>query len=228
MKIGKLGYWTRDYLYAIHKQGQDFLFRKPPRHYLDYINEDKSPIVLIPGLFEKWHFLQAIADPLSLKGHPVYVLDHLEYNSKEIPHSAKLVQEFIDAKNLKGVVLITHSKGGLIGKYLVTFYDKNERVKKLITVATPFNGSAITKFFRQKAIKELSPDSDIIKELHKEKEPNRKVTSIYGVFDNHIWPESSCHLEGAENIQVEAHGHHKILNNGRVIDIVMRRVEEIV
>lgn len=226
--VKKLGHWVRDYIYLTHKQSQAFIFRKPPIHYLGHVDSGKPPIILIPGLFEKWHFLQAIADPLSLKGHPVYVLEHLKYNSTEISLAAKLVRELIEEKNLKEVTLIAHSKGGLIGKYLLTFYNKDERVKKLISIASPFAGSAITNFFRHKTIKELSPNSDIIKDLHKEKKANSKITSIYGVFDNHVWPGSSCHLEGAENIKVDVYGHHKILNSKRVIDIVMNKVEEIV
>lgn len=223
--IKKFNHWTRDYLYMIRRQSESFIFRKPPKHYLGHIDESKVPVILIPGLFEKWHFLKAIADPLSLKGHPVYVLDHLGYNAKEIPHSAGLVRELIELKDLKDVILIAHSKGGLIGKYLLTFHNGDGRVKRLIAVATPFGGSKITRFFRHKTIKELSPDSDIIKDLHKEKEANSKITSIYGVFDNHVWPESSCHLEGAENIQVQAHGHHKMLGDKKVIETVLAQAE---
>ncbi len=218
----------RDYIYVIHRQSQTFIFREPPKHYLGYIEEDKIPIILIPGLFEKWHFLKAIADPLSLKGHPVYVIEHLKYNSTEIPRAAKLVRELIEQKNLKEVVIIAHSKGGLIGKYLLTFYNEDERTKRLITIASPFAGSAITKFFSHKAVRELSPDSDIIKDLHKEKKANGKITSIYGVFDNHVWPESSCHLKGAKNIQVKTYGHHKMLSDKRVIEAVMAQVGEVV
>ena len=57
-----------------------------------------------------------------------------------------------------------------------------------------------------------------------EKKANSKITSIYGEFDNHVWPESSCRLEGAENIQVETHGHHRMLGDKRVISAVLEEV----
>ncbi len=225
MRSRRLAHWTRDYLYAIHKATNAFIFRKPPAHYLGYTNDTKSPIILIPGIFEKWHFLKAIADPLSLKGHPIYALEHLHYNTKEIPVSASLVRELIEEKGLKKAIIVAHSKGGLIGKHLLAFYNKDDRVKKLIAIATPFGGSEIVKFIPHKRVRELSPESKIIQELQQEKAVNKKIISIYGVFDNHIWPETSCCLEGAENIQLEAYGHHKILSDKKVIDLIISKVE---
>ena len=226
-KILKAGHWIRDYFHVVHKQSYTFIYRKTPDHYLGHIVENKKPVILIPGVFEKWHFLKFIADPLSLAGHPVYVLEHMGYNTKEIRHNAKLVREFIDDKKLKDVIIIAHSKGGLIGKFILAFYNKDEIIKKVIAIASPFGGSHITKFVPHKAIKELSPQSEIIKELSFKKEVNHKIVSIYGVFDNHVWPEESCKLEGADNIQVEAYGHHKILFDKKIRAIVISEVDKV-
>jgi predicted alpha/beta hydrolase family esterase len=226
MGIKNLSYWIRDYLYAIHRHNYSFIFRKPPKHYLGYVKENKAPVILIPGLYEKWHFIKAIADPLSLQGHPIYVLEHLGYNTKEIGHVAKLIRELIDEKKLRDVVIVAHSKGGLIGKHLLAFDNQDGKIKKLIAIATPFSGSHIVKFIHHKSAKELHPDSEIIKKLTNEKRIDHKIVSIFGTFDNHIWPESSSYLEGAKNIQVKAYGHHKILSNREVKNIILAEVEQ--
>jgi len=223
--LGNLGHWIRDYLHAIHKQSLAFIYRKPPRHYLEHIIDGKKPVILIPGIFEKWHFLKAVADPLSLLGHPIYVLERMGYNTREIPHSAKLIRELIEEKNLRHVVIVAHSKGGLIGKYVLAFYNQDKRVEKVIAIATPFKGSAMATFIPGKAAEELSPRSKIIETLSERKEVNHKITSVFGVFDNHVWPESSCSLEGAKNIQVEVRGHHKILFDKKVREIVVSEIE---
>lgn len=225
--IKKLSHWVRDYLYAIHGHSLVFIHKDPPKHYLEHIINGKNPIILIPGVFEKWHFLKAIADPLSLRGHPVYVLEHLDYNTKEIHHTAESIREFIDKEKLREVIIIAHSKGGLIGKHLLNFHNKDEKIKKVIAIASPFGGSYITRFIPNKAIKELSPYSKIIKELTGKKEFNHKIISIFGVFDNHVWPESSCRLEGAKNIEVHTHGHHRILFDKKVRDIIVSDLENI-
>ncbi len=223
----KLGHWAEDYIHAIYKQSYAFIFLKPPKHYLDYVKEDKSPIILIPGIYEKWHFLKYIADPLSLKGHPVYVLEKLGYNTKEIKHAAQLLRELIDENNLQDVIILSHSKGGLIGKYLLAFLNQDKKIKKMITVATPFAGSYIVKYIPHRSAKELHPDSEIIKKLQENKEVNHKIVSIFGVFDNHAWPAQSCFLEGAKNIEVNTYGHHKILFDKKVKEIILSEVENL-
>ena len=226
MKIEHFKHWVKDYLHAAHKQSWAFIYRKPPGHYLGHIVEGKRPIILIPGVFEKWHFLKFIADPLSLKGHPIYALEHIGYNTKEIRHTANLVQELIKEKGLKNVIIIAHSKGGLIAKYILAFHNQDKRVEKAIAIATPFGGSHITKLIPHKAVKELAPEHEIIRTLSEKKVVNKKILSIFGVFDNHVWPESSCRLEGAKNIQVQVHGHHKILFDKQVREIIISEVEK--
>lgn len=223
--IRKIGYWVHDYLHALHKQGYAFMYRKPPAHYLGFVKEGRVPIILIPGIYEKWHFLKAIADPLSLRGHPVYALEHLGYNTSAIKHSAELIRELIDEKKLRSAIIIAHSKGGLIGKYMLAHHNQDGKIKKVIAIASPFGGSNIAKIVRHAPVQELHPDSEIIRKFQNEKSVNDKIVSISGMFDNHVWPESSCVLDGAKNIQVHEYGHHKILFSKRVKDIVLSEVE---
>lgn len=225
MEIKRVGHWVRDYLHLFRGQSYSFIFRKPPKHYLGHIKEDLGPIILIPGVFEKWQFLKAIADPISLLGHPIYVLEHLGYNTKSILEAAKLVQELIEERKLRNVTILAHSKGGLIGKYVLAFYNGNGAVKKLISIATPYKGSTLAKIFSARVFRELLPSSpETIQKLHVEKDVNKHIVSIYGVFDNHIWPQGGCYLEGAKNVQVNAHGHHHILFDKRVRDIVIKEI----
>ncbi|MFY9462258.1 MAG: alpha/beta fold hydrolase [Candidatus Sungiibacteriota bacterium] len=224
--LKKLWHWTHDYLYALHTQSNAFIYRKPPEHYLGYIVENKRPVILIPGVYEKWHFLKALADPLSLKGHPIYALEHLGYNTKEVHHSAKLVRELIEEKDLYNVIILAHSKGGLIGKHLLAFDNKDGRVKKMIAIAAPFGGSHIVRFITHKSFREFRPEHETIKKLQEQKGVNHKIISIFGIFDNHVWPTSSSVIEGGKNIQINCHGHHKILFDKHVRDIVLREIEK--
>lgn len=84
----------------------------------------------------------------------------------------------------------------------------------------------MVKIFRRKILKELRPESEIIKKLHEQGHVNHKIVSIFGEFDNHVWPTESCRLEGAKNIELNIYGHHKILFDKRVHDIVMAEVEK--
>lgn len=227
MIIKFLWHLIGDYFFAVRKHIEAFVFPNSPDRYMKNAEAGKRPVILIPGVFEKWNFIKDVADELSARGHPIYVLDNnLGYNTKDIPGTAKLVRNLIDDKDLKDVVILAHSKGGLIGKYALAFYNKNERIKKMIAVATPFGGSKIVRFFPYKVLNR-SPISNDIKLLQEKGDVNDKITSIFGVFDNHVWPLDSCRLEGAKNIQLNIFGHHKILANKDVIRIVTDEVAEL-
>ncbi len=223
--INKITNWIRDYFYLA--KGHFLMFHKLPRHYLDHILENKPPIILIPGLHLKWQFLKNIADQISLKGHPIYTLEYLGYNTKAIHHSAKLIRELINEKNLQNVIILAHSKGGLIAKHLLAFDNEDGRVAKVIAIATPFSGSRLAEFIPGKAIKELHPESEMIKKLHSKNGVNHKIISIFGEYDNYVWPTENCRLEGAKNIQVNIHGHHKILFDKHVCDIVLNEIGKV-
>jgi len=42
--------------------------------------------------------------------------------------------------------------------------------------------------------------------------------SIIPQYDNHVWSEKGSHLDGAKNIYVPVHGHHKVIYDREVIE----------
>ncbi|MBI2096838.1 MAG: hypothetical protein HYT40_01630 [Candidatus Sungbacteria bacterium] len=223
--IKKLGHWVADYGYLFRGKLHPIWRHTPPDHYLGYVLAHKNPVILIPGITSKWHFLKYIGDALSYQGHPVYVIKELGYMMGEVPKLARIVRDFIEERDLRNVVMVCHSKGGLVGKYILAFQNADARVKKVIAVATPFLGSHMVKLIPYQNYKELLPESELVRDLDTKQDVNRSITSIYGFWDNHIWPTTHAHLEGAKNIQVPVYGHHKILFDQRVKDIVLTEVD---
>ncbi|MBI2103477.1 hypothetical protein HYT59_00565 [Candidatus Woesebacteria bacterium] len=221
----RIGHWIIDYVYLLRGGTHSFIYHRPPKHYLGHIVEGKYPIILIPGLMGKWNNLAKIANRISLLGHPVYIVPKLGMNTADIPTSSKIVREVIDQNNLDNTLLLAYSKGGLIGKYLLAHFNKDKRVKKLISIATPYHGVGPVKYIPIKHYKELATSSEIITDLSQHNEVNDKIVSIYPIFDNHIWPQSSAHLEGATNIRVDVSGHHKVLYSKEVEKKILEQVE---
>lgn len=221
MKLKHIRSWVADYIHMLRGGTRMVIHRNPPDHYLGHVVTGKNPVILLPGVFSTWSFLKKISDPVSLMGHPTYVIPNLGYNLKSIPDSAHAVRRLIDEYDLRQAILLAHSKGGLIGRHLLSYHNKDGRVKKMIAVASPFGGSRIGRFLPGKALHELDPESQAIKEMHSESHANEKIVSIYGTFDNHVWPGESSILEGAKNIQVDVYGHHKILFDPKVKEIIL-------
>ena len=245
----KISSWVADYGYMVQGAALSVFHHIPPKHYLDFVVEGKVPVILIPGILGKWGFMKRLGDKISLEGHPVYVVPELGINIFSIPSSAKMlrtflvhafskkhivpkvspgalkIRAFIEARNIKGVVLVAHSKGGLIGKYLLAHYNDDQRVLGMVAVATPFSGSAMAKLVPHDAFRELKNDSEVIRDLEKHQEVNKKIISVIPEYDNHVWAERGSFLEGArENIEVPVHGHHRVIFSKKVQEIVLRSI----
>lgn len=222
--LKRIGHWILDYSYLFRGKAHPIWRHSPPAHYLGYVLARKRPVILLPGIMGTWHFLKFLGDALSHQGHPVYVVKELRFSMGEVPVLAEIVGNFIKKHDLQNVVLLGHSKGGLVGKYILAFFNGDHWVKKLIAVATPFKGSHFVKFIPNAKYRELRPESVLINQLDARKDVNPKIVSIYGVWDNYIWPTESTRLDGAKNIQVPIHGHHRILFSEQVRDIIIQEV----
>ncbi|MFT2526131.1 esterase/lipase family protein, partial [Escherichia coli] len=79
------------------------------------------------------------------RGHPVHVVAGLGSNRRPIAESARQVADLLVGRDLSDVVLVAHSKGGLIGKHLLAFAPAGSRVRAMVAVATPFGGSRYSR-----------------------------------------------------------------------------------
>ncbi len=224
----KLRGWFLDYCYVLYWMVRGFFSRSSPEQFLRPDQGSGMPILLIPGVYENWRFLQPIAAHLSRAGHPVHVLEKLGYNTGAIPTMAIIVSEYLKALDLRDVVLIAHSKGGLIGKQALGDPDTSGRVKHLIAINTPFAGSRYANlFFLLPSVRMFIPKATVIRQLALNLAINRRISSLYSVFDPHI-PETS-RLEGAENIVLTTLGHFRPIGDSltlATIDRILARLAE--
>jgi triacylglycerol lipase len=169
----------------------------------------RSPVLLVPGVFETWRFLQPVADHLYRRGHPVHVLAGLGWNTGTIPDLAVVVSDELERADLTDVTVIAHSKGGLIAKQALGRPGTLARVRHLIAVNTPFSGSRLASLVLLPSVRVFVPGGPVIRALALETALNRRISSLYSVFDPHI-PETS-RLEGAENVVLPTIGHFRPL-----------------
>jgi len=181
------------------------------------------PVVLLPGVYETWHFLEAIGAALHAAGHPVHVLPALRRNRYPIESTARWVGAELRRRGLRDVVLVAHSKGGLVGKQVLRRYDPEGRVAGLVAVASPFAGSSRADYMVLPALRHFRPRDPFIRELAADRAVDARIISIFPSYDPHI-PQGSRLGAGAD-VEVPVIGHFRILRDPRTISAVLAAVE---
>lgn len=207
-----------DYPNAIRMRGLGLAAAVPPH----FGKGTARPVVIVPGVYERWQFLRPIANRLAAAGHPVHVVPELGVNARAIPRTAERVLAFLARNDLRGVALVAHSKGGLVGKAAM-LDDVDGRIDRLVAVATPFSGSRRADLMVVPALRAFRPGHPVIRRLAAERAVNARITSIFPAFDPHI-PEGSV-VEGGTNVRLDVVGHFRVLEDPAAIDAVLAAVE---
>lgn len=212
-----LRWWTQDYIYAARHQWRAARrLRSDPAR---LSSGDRCPVVIIPGIYERWQFLWPTIMRVHAAGHPVYSVDTLARNTESVSRAAHRVADVIRERDLRNVVLLAHSKGGLIGKYVMGELDAENRIAGLIAIATPFLGSGWARYMLVPSLRAFSARDPHILALQQRSGTNARITSIYAGFDPHI-PEGSA-LPGARNIRIDTGGHFRLLDDPRAVTAIL-------
>jgi triacylglycerol esterase/lipase EstA (alpha/beta hydrolase family) len=193
---------------------------------LAYLDGAKQPIVVVPGVYENWEFMKPIAERLHASGHPVHIVTALGRNVAPIPDAAASVHAYLVEHDLTGVVLVGHSKGGLIGKHVMLVDDTDGRVERLVAVASPFAGSRYARYMPARPLRQFVPTATTLSMLAADASVNARITSVYPRFDGHV-PDGSA-LDGATNVEVPVRGHFRVLVEKDSIDAIIRAVDGVV
>lgn len=183
----------------------------------------RRPVLLIPGVYEPWRYLLAIGTRLNALGHPVHALPALGDNLAPIAATAAIAQAYLEDHDLEHVAIVGHSKGGIVGKHMMTTDDVNHRIDSLVAITSPFSGSSRAKYVPVRTIRPFLPGDPLLSALAANLEINSRITSIYSEADQVI-PNGSA-LEGAVNIRLPLVGHFRLLSDPRVVDAVVSAID---
>ncbi|WP_309103086.1 alpha/beta hydrolase [Microbacterium sp.] len=205
------GWWLSDYVYAGYWQLRAFFGRIDPTV---FASGPAAPVVVIPGVYETWKFMQPLIALIHDHGHPVHIVDSLHRNRHPVAELADAITRYLETENLTDVILVAHSKGGLAGKLAMTG-PAAARIRSMLAIATPFGGSRYARRIPVRTLRALSPDDPSIVGLAQQLTVNERIVSVYADFDPHI-PEGSA-LRGAKNVRLATGGHFRILAHPRLL-----------
>ncbi|RKR74556.1 esterase/lipase family protein [Frondihabitans australicus] len=212
MRRGGILHYARflpgDYSYALRVHARTMLGGSVPEAYR---HGELSPILLLPGVYETWRTLRWFGDTLNAEGHPIVVVPGMAHNRRPFLWTAQLAQAVLDAHDLHDVVILAHSKGGLVGKTMMLDTDTGGRIRRMVAVNSPFSGSRMARFMPTPGFRAFRPDDPFLSRLISEVEVNSRITSVFADFDGHV-PDGSV-LEGATNVRVPLDGHFRPLGH---------------
>ncbi|HWR86720.1 MAG TPA: alpha/beta hydrolase [Rhodoglobus sp.] len=218
----RLWYWYFDALLGAWWQVR---YRLRPGEPESLQTGERAPVLLIPGVYETYRYLLAVGRRLHEAGHPVHVLHELEHNTVTIADGAAIAQRYLDERDLRGVVIVAHSKGGLIGKHMMAVNDTSHRVGRMVAIASPFGGSVLARFAPVSTLRIFRATDPTLSTLAKNLALNARITSIFPEWDPMIPTRSE--LQGATNVEIPVIGHFRILVNRAAMGAVLDAVDPV-
>src|SRR5574343_347573 len=136
-----------------------------------------------------------------------------------LPQLNQRIEEVCAATGSRQVTLIAHSMGGLVCRSYLARHG-NERIDRLLTLATPHQGTALARIGIGQNAREMEPGSLWLTDMAAEalKIP---VISLRNPYDNYAMPQDKQRLPGATDIELPATGHLAILYDSRIAELLL-------
>jgi triacylglycerol lipase len=202
-------------------------WRQPPRH----AALSRPPVVLVPP----WPFPRlatwALRRRLRRDGWPPPVTASYGLRSRDALNAARRVRTAVDGilarTGARSVVLVAHGVGGVVCRMYLRELGGLGKVGKLVTLATPHQGSKLAAIVPHELAQELRPGSRLLHDLA-EDDPvpaSVDVTAIAAGDDLYVLPAALAQYPGAGNIVVEGVSHFGMLWSTRVYELVRENLE---
>ena len=194
--------------------------------------DGRIPVVMIHGYFSNRGYFGPLVRALEAHGVAPLFTPNFPSAFTSIEHYVETLARYLEdlaaATGAPQVVIVGHSMGGLAARAYVCTHGAG-RVKKLVTIASPHNGTVHARFGTGVNAKQMERESAFLRELcdrEGEAGPACAVTSIYTPHDNLVAPQDTSRLPWARNIAIPGRGHVDILASDRLAAILLKELRE--
>ncbi len=194
--------------------------------------DGRIPIVMVHGYFSNRGYFGPLVRAMEAHGvRPIFAPNFVAAFATIEDFVEQLrgeIDRIVGATGEPQVILVCHSMGGLAARAYICAHG-SARVKKLVTIASPHNGTVHARFGSGANARQMMRASEFLLALcHQEGEkgPDCGVTSIYTPHDNLVAPQDTSRLAWARNIAIPGRGHVDILASERLAAIVVKELHE--
>jgi pimeloyl-ACP methyl ester carboxylesterase len=159
---------------------------------MDREGRDEPPVLIVPGFFGPAFLLVPLEAFLRLHGRKVKLLRTFPAFGGVVDHAERVARAVAELKAEAGatrVDIVTHSMGGLAGRYFLLKLEGTPHVRRFITVATPHRGTNWAFFSLTQSIRDMRPGNPLLEELAgAEKIRGVRCINIRAGWDQIVWP----------------------------------------
>lgn len=185
-----------------------------------------TPIIMIHGVIDNRSIFTLLRRTLRGRGFGrIYALNYSPFTDDltEVAERLKvLIDEVCEQTGYERVHIIGHSMGGLVARYYVQRLGGDQRVHTLCTLGTPHSGSVPARFVPWPVIRQMRPDSDIIRALAEPAPGCRtRFIAIWSDLDQLVLPQRNARIQHPDlrsrNVFIKGIGHMSLPVDRRVV-----------
>lgn len=187
--------------------------------------------ILVPGFSDDTGILRGLERYLQDAGIAAYAISPqpsngvvgIEVLAQQL--AATIEQQFSAATALN---LVGFSMGGLICRSYIQQYGGLAHTERLVTIATPHQGTWTAYTYNRPACIQMRPGSHFLAALNRELAMLQQInfTSIWTPFDLTILPATSSYLPVGEMVQVWSPFHYTLLFDPHIVQIIATQLRQ--
>jgi pimeloyl-ACP methyl ester carboxylesterase len=192
-------------------------FVPPERPAVERASWPTRPVVLVHGFGHNAGAWSDLAARLAAAGF--FDLSTVTYGiDDDVPRIAARIAERVDAittvPGVDRVHLVGHSLGGVAIRYWHDVLGGDQQADAVVTLGAPLRGVIWTRLpFLGAPARDLAPDSQVSRALHRRRCRHDRWTTVGGTFDV-VVPPGRAHLDHGHGVDVPA-GHAGLLTSPR-------------
>lgn len=195
------------------------LVQPPPRPFGPALDpeEPEVPVLLVPGYGVNRACMFWLAAWLRRRGWRwVWPVTNRPRGAGVFGYAVRLSEKVDHLRAVSGaeqVDIVAHSMGGVVVACMMLQLGGAERVRRLITLGTPWQGSRLAVFGRLAEARDMLPGSPLLGTLGPLPVP---VISLYSRWDHMVIPAGSALTPWVEAVEIPRCGHLEMLFSARV------------
>jgi pimeloyl-ACP methyl ester carboxylesterase len=188
-----------------------------PRH-LDAGDRRRTPVLLLPGYATNRSCLAPLCLFLANRGWSWLWPINLGRRDKSLAAHAALLSDQVDVlcrrTGAPKIDIVAFSMGGLVAAWYLRHLNGSDKVRRLVTIGTPWRGTRVAVFAKAAVARDLLYEAHVLDDLSP---PPAPTICIWSPDDPVVVPSTSGVADqGAQSVRIDAAGHLDMLLSARV------------